>query len=100
VQKGEQYCWEANVIFLLVKALVLQATQSWLVRMGQGSVHPGSARRTRCFGAMERWKLALNLSLLFAQDKERGCGQSLTGAGSAVVGMVGGDKEARGSASN
>ena len=74
---------------------------------------------------MEPWKPALNLSLLFAQDKERGCGQSLTGgeyllshfaindisrrilllkmfflAGSAVVGMVGGDKEARGSVSN
>ena len=60
---------QANVIFLLVKALALQATQSLLVRMGQGSVHPGSARRTRCpsnlpnfasiciSGALEQWNL-------------------------------------------
>merc|ERR1712038_515604 len=45
----------------------------------------------RYFGVMEPWKSALNLSLLFAQDKERGCGQSLMGVGSAVVEMVGGD---------
>ena len=132
---------QANVIFLLVKALALQATQSLLVRMGQGSVHPGSARRTRCpsnlpnftsiciSGALDQWNLgSLHWIWVFCllRTRREGVGKAWWGvstcsrilpsyqwhfsknpafkdvflAGSAVVGMVGGDKEARGSVSN